>query len=71
MILWIMLAVGLISLVMSIYNFKWHKELNKELDRHPKRVEYGDYLLSGLGAYLLLPASLFIIGASICCLVAK
>lgn len=62
---WIMLVIGLILLGISIYCFKWHDELNK------KCVDYGDYLVSGLGAYLLLPADLFIIGGSIFCLLVK
>ena len=71
MILWIMLVVGLVALATSIFCCKRHDELNKELDRRTKRVDYGEYLISGLGGYLLLPASLFIIGGSIFCLLAK
>ena len=70
MILWIMLIFGFVCLMMSIHCFVWHDKLNKELDRCAQRVDYDEYLITGLGAYLLLPASLFIIGASIFCLLA-
>lgn len=71
MILWVMLILGLLSLAASLYCFKWHNDLNKELDRDPKNVEYGDYLMSDYGAYLELPGSLVIIGSSIYCLLAR
>lgn len=71
MILWVMLILGLLTLAMSLYCFKWHSDLNKELDENPRKVEYGDYLLSAYGSFLLFPLSLFVIGGSICCLIVK
>lgn len=67
MILWIMIIVGVIGLVLSIFCCKWHDMLNK----HDSRINYDEYLITGIGAYLLPPASLFIIGGSIYCLLAK
>lgn len=67
MINWIMLVVGVLGLALSIFCCKWHDALNK----HDGRVDYDEYLITGLGAYLLLPASLFTIGGSIYCLLAK
>lgn len=67
MMLWIMLVIGLISLGISIYCFRWHGAL----DKHFGHVDYWGYLISGLGAYLLFPASLFIIGGSMVCLLVK
>lgn len=71
MILWVMLILGLLSLVMSLYCFKWHNDLNKELDKNPRKVEYAGYLISAYGVFLLFPVSLFIIGGSAYCLLAK
>lgn len=71
MILWVMLIFGLLTLAMSIYCFKWHSDLNKDLDECPMEVEYSDYLLSAYGSFLLLPVSLFVIGGSIYCILAK
>lgn len=67
MINWIMLVVGVLGLALSIFCCKWHDTLNK----HRGRVDYDEYLVTGFGTYLLLPASLFIIGGSIYCLLAK
>lgn len=71
MLLWALLILGLLSLATSLYCFKWHSDLNKELVLNPKKVGYSDYLISGLCAYLGFPGSLFIIGGSIHCILAK
>lgn len=71
MLLWVFLILGLLSLSVSLYYFKWHSDLNKELDLNPKKVCYYDYLISGLCAYLGSPGSLLIIGGSIYCILAK
>lgn len=71
MVLWVLLILGLLSLAMSLYCFKWHNDLDKELDENPINVSYGDYLLSAYGSFLLTPASLLIVGGSIYCLLAK
>lgn len=71
MLLWTLLILGLLSLAVSLYCFKWYSNLNKELDLNSKKVEWSDYIISGLCAYLGFPGSLFIIGGSIYCMLAK
>lgn len=63
--LWIMLIIGVLSFICSIFSISRFRKMTKELDTHPHNVEYFDYLAAGYGAFLFFPASLFIIGASI------
>lgn len=71
MIFWILLIVGILSLGLSIYSSIHFIHLNEELDRDPREVEYLDYLTAGYGTFLLFPASLFFIIASIWLLIAN
>ena len=66
---WILLAVSLLGLAVSIYCIKWHSELHKQLDEDAWHVNYGDYLISGLGAFVLFPLMLFSVPISIWLLV--
>ena len=63
--LWAMLIIGILSFILSIYSISQFRKMSKELDIHPRNVGYSDYLIAGYGAFLLFPASLFIVIASI------
>lgn len=62
---WILLAVSLLGLAVSIYCIKWHNELDRQLNEDAWHVNYGDYLISGLGAFVLFPLMLFSVPISI------
>lgn len=62
---WILLVISLLGLATSIYCIGWHNKLSKELDEDAWHVSYGDYLISGLGAFVLFPAMLFSVPISI------
>lgn len=66
---WILLVVSLLGLGVSIYCIKWHNELSMQLDEDSWHVNYGDYLISGLGAFVLFPVMLFSVPISIWLLV--
>lgn len=66
---WILLAVSLLGLAVSICCIKWHNELHKQLDEDAWHVNYSDYLISGLGAFVLFPLMLFSVPISIWLLV--
>lgn len=66
---WILLAVSLLGLAVSICCIKWHNELHKQLDEDAWHVNYGDYLISGLEAFVLFPLMLFSVPISIWLLV--
>ena len=63
--LWIMLIIGILSFICSIFSISQFRKMTKELDTYPHDVEYFDYIAAGYGTFLFFPASLFIIGASI------
>lgn len=62
---WILLIVSLLGLAVSICCIKWHSKLDKQLDEDAWHVSYGDYLISGLGAFVLFPVMLFSVPISI------
>lgn len=63
--LWIMLTIGILSFICSIFSISRFRKMTKELDMHHHNVEYFDYFAAGYGTFLFFPASLFIIGTSI------
>lgn len=63
--LWIMLTIGILSFICSIFSISRFIKMTKELDTYTHDIEYFDYLAAGYGVFLFFPASLFIIGASI------
>lgn len=62
---WILLVISLLGLAVSICCIKWHSKLDKQLDEDAWHVSYGDYLISGLGAFVLFPVTLFSVPISI------
>lgn len=66
---WILLVISLLGLATSIYCIGWYIKLSKQLDEDAWHVNYGDYLISGLGAFVLFPVMLFSVPISIWLLV--
>lgn len=63
--LWVMLIIGVLSFICSIFSISRFRKMTKKLDTYPNNIDYFDYLAAGYGTFLFFPVSLFIIGASI------
>lgn len=64
----LVISILILGIILSVCGVTWHVKLAEQLETNASTVDFGDWLLSGLLAYVLTPIT---IGCIIICIIAR